>query len=385
MRILTIEQLKPGFVLGKTLMDESGVVLLHKGIKLSAEYIDSLKAKGYRHLYVREGEDKTGVEMDEDLSQEVRVKAFATLKDAFDKIGDELASVKSASESDISNVFDSDRVRALMSEKGPLSKVPKLVSGIMDEVLNRTTLAGLTSIKNGDTQLYDHSIDTCVVALMIGRAIGLPTDKMRQLATGSLLHDVGKLFVAPGSDRERNIRMHTTAGYELLRRSENSEILAPYVAYEHHERQDGTGLPRGLRGSNGVRRNRAVATPIPTLVGEIAAVANAYDNLISGTWTGQPCTVDEALAEITRETGTRYNREVVMAFRRVVPVYPKGTEVVLHGDPFNGFLAVVCEVSPKRLNRPKVMLLKDAGRNWVEADTVDLVEFPAVTLKAMGL
>jgi putative nucleotidyltransferase with HDIG domain len=385
MRALRIDQLKPGFVLGKALMDEAGTVLLHRGVKLTEDYIQALQAKGYSHLYVKEPDDTTTVEIEEDLSQELRSRAFSTLKKAFDTIGREFDAVRAESEADIAKACDSDRVKALMSEKGPLSKVPDIVSAILGEVLDRTTLAGLTSMKNDSTALYDHSIDTCVIAIMIGQVILLPTDKMRQLATGCLLHDIGKIAVEPTGDRERDIRLHTQAGYELLRRSEQSEMLSPYVAYEHHEHQDGTGLPRGLRGSNALRRNREVDTAIPTLVGEIAAVANAFDNLVSGSSNGTPMTVDEALGMISADAGTRYNREIVAAFRRVVPVYPKGTEVVLRGDPFDGFRAIVADVNPKRLHRPTVQLLADSHFRRVEPDEIDLFAHPTVALRSVGL
>ena len=93
---------------------------------------------------------------------------------------------------------------------------------------------------------------------------------------------------AAEAPEEERVRRHTQLGFEMLRHTGRADILAPRIALEHHEHQDGTGLPRGLEGSNAIARKRSAMSPVPTLIGEIAAIANRrfierrYEDIYSG-------------------------------------------------------------------------------------------------------
>jgi len=193
------------------------------------------------------------------------------------------------------------------------------------------------------------------------------------------------LFVDPAEEETRRIKHHTVLGYELLRQGDDPDILSPHVAYEHHEHQDGTGLPRGLVGSNHISRNREVSTPIPTLIGEIAAVANEYDNLLSGAHGKPSLTPDLAIESIIRGSGTRFNRDIVQAFRRVAPLYPQGTEVLLSGGNYDGCHGVVSRVNSEHLDRPRVLLLRDKTGQRIEPVEIDMVQLEETSLRIVGL
>jgi HD-GYP domain-containing protein (c-di-GMP phosphodiesterase class II) len=290
-------------------------------VALTEEYISALRDKGYTRLYVKE-EDQPDVDSDEDVSVIVRSRAIESLRETFNSIEAELGSLRTESEEGLLKAVNSQHIRALINQKALLDKVSRIARDIIDDVLTRRTLAGLTSLKSRDGALYDHSLDVCAVSIMIGSAVNLPTGRMTQLAGGCLLHDIGMLFVRRDVDEARRVRTHTTLGFELLKATDESEILAPYVAYEHHEHQDGTGLPRGLRGSNQLQRARGQAGPVPTLVGEIAAVANHYVNLLSGVAGHEPAPPDKAIEEISGLAGTFFNWRWCLrcgVWRRFIP------------------------------------------------------------------
>ena len=115
----------------------------------------------------------------------------------------------------------------VLTEGGLLAQVAEIANRIVEEILTQDTLAGVTCIKSGNTSLYDHCLDVTVVAVMIGRVIGLPPERLGQLATGCLLHDIGMLFVDLGLDELERIRQHTVLGYELLRSTDDPDILCP--------------------------------------------------------------------------------------------------------------------------------------------------------------
>ncbi|GMV91332.1 MAG: hypothetical protein AMXMBFR82_11100 [Candidatus Hydrogenedentota bacterium] len=384
MRVVKVDSLEPGSVVGKSLLDDRGQTLLHAGVVLSEKYIDTLKEKGYTHLYINDEGCDLNVAPEDELSPIVRARALNTMREVFESIEQELPTVKTFTYDDIKRFCASDVVKDLMGEDGPMKSLLACVDSILDEVLTRSTLAGLTSLKSDDTRLYAHSIDVCIVAIMIGQYIGMNSVRMKQLATGCLLHDIGKIFLDKATGERNSIKLHTVLGYELLRNSDDPDILAPHVAYQHHEHQDGTGLPRGLVGSNTIERNRNLPPPVPALIGEIAAVANTYDNLLNGVHDKVPLTPDRALNRIRGWAGTRLNREVVNAFLRVVPVYPIGVDVIIEGGVFNGCQAIVTDVTQQALDRPRVAVYRDASGRLVEPFEFDLnaVDDEEVTLRA---
>ena len=125
------------------------------------------------------------------------------------------------------------------------------------------------------------------------------------------MHDIGKVGVpdsilhkpGPLDDVERDrMRLHTTVGAEILSGSRSPIVqMAEEIALTHHERWDGSGYPRGLRG-----------TEIP-LVGRICAVGDVFDALISARSYKRAWSIDDALVELQRQAGELLDPELVEA------------------------------------------------------------------------
>lgn len=117
------------------------------------------------------------------------------------------------------------------------------------------------------------------IASVLARALGWPKQQAELLRIAARMHDVGKIgtpdriLLKPGAltDAERSeMQRHTTIGHEILSGSDSELLnLAALIALTHHERIDGTGYPRGLRGEE-----------IPE-AGRIVAVADTFDALIN--------------------------------------------------------------------------------------------------------
>lgn len=369
-------------ITGREVVDERGQILLHRHVPLTTEYLNALLEKGFSKVWVIDPEEEPVVAVEEDVPLEVRAEAHATLREAFESIEREVGKLQGDNIKTIVETFQSENIKALLSSSGPLGAVIEVSRSIMRGVLTRTTLAGLNSIKSKNSGLYDHSVDVCAVAIMIGRVAGLSTDRLRQLAAGCLLHDIGKIFLLPDAKGRREIVQHTQLGYELLRASEDNDILTPHVAYEHHEQPDEQGLPRGLRAGNYIARDRMQPPPIPTVLGEIAAVANVYDNLLSGGDNRPALRPDEALARIRDAAGKQLNREVVQAFLRVVPVYPLGTQVVVRGGEYENHQAIVTKINTARLDRPVITVIRDAHGQKMPKVEVDLSSEAGISVRS---
>ena len=135
---------------------------------------------------------------------------------------------------------------------------------------------------------------------------------IRCIKVASMMHDIGKLMI-PNEIIEKKgkltpeeyevIKTHSSYGNDLLSQN-NGEILsiARTIAYEHHERWDGKGYPRGLKGDEA------------SLYAQIVSVADVYDALTSRRSYKEPWPAEEAKAEILKQSGYQFSPKVVDAF-----------------------------------------------------------------------
>ena len=160
-----------------------------------------------------------------------------------------------------------------------------------------------------DAYTHAHSRNVSDLALYLARAMGMSESQVEDIALGALLHDIGKIGVSdetlrkPGklSDDEWNeIKSHCEIGYTILDGIEGAEHIREMVLY-HHERPDGSGYPKGLRGDD-----------IP-LAARIIGVADAFDSMTAERVYQKPRSPEEAIAEILRLRGRQFDAEVVDA------------------------------------------------------------------------
>ena len=180
----------------------------------------------------------------------------------------------------------------------------------------RATLKALTSsLETRDSETHGHSERVVSFSLRLGREMGLGRDELRSLEFGSLLHDIGKIGVpdailrkpAALTDEEwKRMRVHPLLGRQILEGIEFLEGAARVVA-EHHEKWDGSGYPRGLRGEE------------IDLNARIFAVADAFDAMTSDRVYRAGRSYEEAAAELDAFAGSQFDPQVVAAFHRVAP------------------------------------------------------------------
>ena len=162
-----------------------------------------------------------------------------------------------------------------------------------------------------DSETEGHSKRVTAFTIAIARAMGLTAERIRVIARGAFLHDIGKMAIpdailrksGPLSEEERSImREHCFRGYQMLRKipflSEASEIV-----YTHQERYDGSGYPRGLRGNE-----------IP-LGARIFAVADTLDAITSDRPYRAAQSIRAAREEITRCSASQFDPDVVRTFQ----------------------------------------------------------------------
>jgi response regulator RpfG family c-di-GMP phosphodiesterase len=146
---------------------------------------------------------------------------------------------------------------------------------------------------------------------VIGRAMGMDEETLRQLELGGHLHDIGKIGVreavlnkeGPLTDDEyAHIMTHPLLGWRILRPLLGDAPIALNVVRSHHERLDGQGVPDGLAWDAIPREAR------------ICAVADAFDAMMSARPYRHSMTVNDAVAELRRHVRSQFDDEIVQAF-----------------------------------------------------------------------
>ncbi|WP_051656921.1 HD-GYP domain-containing protein [Butyrivibrio sp. AE3004] len=170
--------------------------------------------------------------------------------------------------------------------------------------------AQISEAKSGETGQHVKRVSE--YSAIIAKSYGLSDDEVDLIRTASMMHDFGKLLIPneivekPGglTDEEKEImKKHTVYGYEILTSSVGEVMnMARTIAYEHHERYDGSGYPRGLSGDE------------ISIYAQIVALADVYDALTSKRSYKEAWTPRDSYEEILRQKGKHFAPEVVDAF-----------------------------------------------------------------------
>ena len=160
-----------------------------------------------------------------------------------------------------------------------------------------------------------HTRRVALRAVQVGETLGLSASRLRTLAIGGLVHDIGKLSVPdtilnkPGpldDDEYAVVQEHPERGFRLLHELGSFPEGVRHLVRDHHERLDGRGYPRGLR---------AEQIDLDT---RILTVCDVYDALISKRVYRDAWSHDDAMALLRRETGTAFDARCVDALERVI-------------------------------------------------------------------
>jgi putative nucleotidyltransferase with HDIG domain len=176
------------------------------------------------------------------------------------------------------------------------------IQAILDQLLH------LLELKN--PALYLHSCQVANYAVSIAAKMRLPRTEIEQIRLGAMLHDIGHLTVPNTvlakmpylAKREMSVyKSHCNSGGFMLENISCCQEIIPFIRF-HHERFDGKGYPKRLKGVN-----------IP-LGARIIAVANDYDRYINPCTQNWAKTKPDAIRELNNQSGTRFDPEVVRAF-----------------------------------------------------------------------
>src|SRR5215210_2596165 len=172
----------------------------------------------------------------------------------------------------------------------------------------------MVSLAEKDEYTEEHTRRVALRAVQVGEELGLSPVRLRELATGAIVHDIGKLSIPDSilkkpdkltTDEFDAIKRHPESGSRMLRELGFGDSVRRLVL-DHHERLDGSGYPRRMSG------------PSITVDARILAVCDVYDALISTRVYRDAWTHDRAITLLHEEAGTKLDRRCVAALERVL-------------------------------------------------------------------
>ena len=315
MRLLPIENVKPGMKLARAVFrDQDGKVLLRPGVVIKPSYIQKFKELQYQYLYIMDPGDEEQTLADlEPIKEETLFQARGLVKKYFTLLK--------------------------QNKNINIDELKGVITDIVDQIIrNPNVVYNMLDIRTHDNYTYAHSVNVCIISVMVGVALNLNRRQLETLGIGALMHDIGKILIdnkilnKPDKlepEESELIKKHARDGYELLKKKADINFLSSHVVFQHHEREDGSGYPRGLTGKRIHRFSK------------IVAVVDTYDAMTSNRSYREEITTLHALAEIKQEAARKFDSNVVEAFLRVVAPYPIGSTLLFK----NGQKAIVKSVS----------------------------------------
>lgn len=195
---------------------------------------------------------------------------------------------------------------------------------ILDAFKNTiSTLAATVDAK--DPYACGHSQRVMEYTAMAGAYFSISLDEMETLRHAAVLHDIGKIEIDPCILNKEDpltqqeweiVRRHSTTGANLLKEISFLEKASELVLY-HHERYDGKGYPRGLKGDN-----------IP-LGARLIAIADAFDTMTTGRAYHPALTIDQAVKELQDCAGSQFCPVGVTAFVSGLHIHTGGGQLNL--------------------------------------------------------
>jgi HD-GYP domain-containing protein (c-di-GMP phosphodiesterase class II) len=334
MKYVKINELEEGMILSNTLYDDNTNILLRSNKSLSKRMIERIKQLNYDGLYVFEEND---IAMSPSIiSEETRLKALKHLKHL------------------------------------NIDECLFIANNIVNEIRenNDTIIIETINLSSFDNYTYEHSINVCIMSVVLGIGLGLNDEELNKLSQAALLHDIGKTAIPidilnkPGklNDEEyEEMKNHSKYGYNLLKENEDIASTVRNAIFSHHENEDGTGYPRQLTGDK-IHK-----------FAKIIHVADVYDALTAKRAYKEPINPADALEFLISQTGKMFDERIVKLFIEYIALYPVGTKVLLSTNEE----ARVVANNEKFLSRPIVKT--DSGKKINLLETLDITIIDLLT------
>lgn len=329
MRRKSINSVKGNEILAKDVYGATDTILMVSGMILKEEYIERLKQLNVDYVYVEDNYPGHG-NAQETIEHRIKVhcqKSIESIYERYSYCGD--------------------------VELRELTSVAYQV--ILEVLKEPNVLFSIENIRQEHETVYTHSLNVCSLAVLVGLKMGLDKSQIEDIAIGSLIHDIGYLYLeVPGvlenfshSLQDKNasmIKKHVVFGYTEVEDETWLSKCAKNIILSHHEYYDGSGYPLRLN-----KDEIDIETKVVTVCNDFERLVNGKNTAINKS--------HEAVEYIISQSGKKYDPQVVSAFSSSVARYPNGTSVVTN----DGEIGVVIKQNIDFPTRPVIKILYDSS------------------------
>lgn len=332
--------IKPGMKLAKPVFNNNGLLLMKSGDRVCPQNIDQLKSNTVERIFI-EWPDLDSIEVISVIKDETRSKAIDFVRTS------------------MSNTYQSHILE--------IESMRDQVEEILNEILSHDDmLLNLTNLRTIDDYTFGHSVNVCVLALIMGTTMGMKEEPLKELGLGAIIHDIGKLFVdqdvlnKEGTLEQKEyeeMKQHAPLGAALVNNINGVSAQVLEIIKYHHEWYNGSGYPSGLAGEE-----------IP-LAARMVAVCDVYDALTSDRIYKKKISPHQALEYLICMGDRQFDFTLLKQFIKYIRIYSSGMMVRLS----TGEEASILSNNANWPTRPLVQITTDSwGRPVKEYKVVDL-------------
>ncbi|MCU8072516.1 HD-GYP domain-containing protein [Shewanella sp. SM32] len=193
-------------------------------------------------------------------------------------------------------------------------------------MLDADALKCMSALRSKDAYLLEHSVNVAFLLVTFGKYLKLDRVMLREMAVGGILHDIGKIKVdnkvlhKPGKltpEEFEHMKLHQVYALEIMNETNGLSQISKDICLMHHEKLDGRGYPRGLKGDEIPRHGR------------MSCIVDIFDALTATRCYKEAMSPAAAFKILLSLTPFHLDQELVYEFIRCIGVYPVGSLVEL--------------------------------------------------------
>ncbi len=341
MRSLSVEDLKPGMILARSIINDDMIVVLSEGTLLTKAHITRLGFLDVPTVYIKD---------EYELSE-----AFQNVSAMFNPSTAFVTEYKSVM-STAKGIFD----EAGKSGKAPVEKSKSMVHDSIAPMAKQSgAIDYLVEVNHLANDVYNHSVRVSILSGVIAKWMRKSAAETQDIILAGFLHDIGKTRFPQrlidkqvdslrGDDLEAYMQ-HTMDGSQILNSSPDLSEGVKLTALQHHECMDGTGFPFGAMGEENIH-----------LYARIVALADLYDNVTTEREGQRKHTPFKAIDLITSDMYTRLDPKVCVPFLTHIKEAFLGSRVMLS----NGMIGIIVRYTNDFISKPLIRI--------TESELIDL-------------
>lgn len=344
MRVVDVREIPENAVLGRTVSNDSGVVLLYAGSVITEEIIEKLIDNNIHSVWIsmknKEADTFSSEAIESDIIDCVTHAIKARIR------------------------FNDDTEMKMVSEQA-FKIIRKIITS--EEVMSC-----MVNVKKRSIDIYSHMINVAILSVIMGIKFDITEEELDYIGLGALFHDIGMcdleikyndVEIDKLSSQEKMVyRKHVIDGYEMIHNHDWIPEKVKLIVLSHHEREDGSGYPFHKKSER-----------IPIEV-KIVAICDFFDELVNGI--GYKKRKVHEVVEYLRTAGAYlFDYDVVTKIISNIAWFPNGCKVLTS----DGDIAEVMSQNKGLPDRPIIRLLMDSmGNPYKENITKDLTEYLTV-------